>query len=309
MHNPSFPAHLQIAELGEAGRIGFLEAGAGSRPPLLLVHGSLCDYRYWHPQIAALAAHQRVIVVSLPFYFPVAQQPAATAFSVDAHADALHALVVAQGWTDVTLVGHSRGGSVCFQFAKRHPAALAALVLADPGGQIVDQRLDGSGFDADEVACNPADGAASPQGRGAMYDSADPRMVATRLIERGDVDAGLELFVDTVSRPGFWRRSGAAFQGMARDNAHTLSAQMRDALPTYTRDAAQRIAVPTLLLNGEKSPAVFLTAGAALEQWIPDVRRVAMKGASHGMNLSHAGEFNRLVQGFADDVQALPAQV
>lgn len=295
---PPFPAPLQIADLGVAGRIGFLEAGAGPRPPLLLVHGSLCDYRYWHSQVGALAARQRVIAVSLPFYFPVAQQPEATPFSVDAHADALHALIVARGWTNATLVGHSRGGSVCFQFAKRYPTALAALVLADPGGQIVDQRLDGSGFDAD--ASGVAPGAALPGGRGAMYDSADPRMVATRLIERGQVDAGLELFVDTVSRPGFWRRSGAAFQAMARDNAQTLSAQIRDALPTYTREAAQRIAVPTLLINGEKSPAVFLSAGAALERWLPDVRRVAMKGASHGMNLSHAGEFNRLVQGFVD---------
>ncbi|MCY0385852.1 alpha/beta hydrolase [Robbsia sp. Bb-Pol-6] len=299
MHTPSFPTHPQIADLDGAGHIGFVEAGAGPQPPLLLVHGSLCDYRYWHPQIAALAARGRVVVVSLPFYFPVARQPAATRFSVDAHADALHALIVARGWTGATLVGHSRGGSVCFQFANRYPEALGALVLADPGGQIVDHRLDGSGLDAAAGAPSAA-GAVSPDGRGAMYDSADPRMVATRLIEQGQVEAGLELFVDTVSRPGFWRRSGAAFQAMARDNAHTLSAQMRDALPTYTRDAAQRIAVPTLLLNGEKSPAVFLSAGTALERWIPDVRRVTMKGASHGMNLSHAAEFNSLVQGFVD---------
>src|ERR1700731_2353922 len=132
----------QIIELDSGTRLAYVDVGESDRTPVVLVHGSLCDYRYWQPQIAAIAAHHRVIAVSLPFYFPVEDQSNAE-FSVDAHAQALLDLLSNRAWGPVHLVGHSRGGSVCFQAAHRRPSVFASMVLADPGGQIVDQRLDG----------------------------------------------------------------------------------------------------------------------------------------------------------------------
>jgi hypothetical protein len=34
-----------------------------------------------------------------------------------------------------------------------------------------------------------------------------------------------------------------------------------------------------------------------LEQWIDGARRVTIEGASHGMNVTHAGAFNRMLKG------------
>jgi pimeloyl-ACP methyl ester carboxylesterase len=124
------------------------------------------------------------------------------------------------------------------------------------------------------------------------------RARAAQLIEAGEVDAGLQLFVDSVSRPGFWAKSTAAFRTMAIDNAHTLAPQFRDPLPAYVRDDAAGVHCPVLLIDGEKSPDMFHRVVAALDTWLPDARRATVRGASHGMNLARPAAFNRYVDEF-----------
>jgi pimeloyl-ACP methyl ester carboxylesterase len=84
---------------------------------------------------------------------------------------------------------------------------------------------------------------------------------------------------------------------MALDNANTLALQFRDPLPAYDAHAAARVQCPTLLIDGEKSPRMFRDAVTALEGWIEGGRRATIEGASHGMNVTHAGVFNRAVAG------------
>jgi len=48
--------------------MAYQESGGGT--PLVLVHGSLNDCRYWNVQIPVFAEHHRVIAVSLRRYFP-----------------------------------------------------------------------------------------------------------------------------------------------------------------------------------------------------------------------------------------------
>ena len=123
-------------------------------------------------------------------------------------------------------------------------------------------------------------------------------------IAAGEIEAGLELFVDSVSRPGFWKKSSAEFRTMATDNAHTLAWQFRDPLPAYSAQSAAAIRCPTLLIDGEKSPGMFRKNAEALETWIADARRGTVVGASHGMNATHSGAFNRYVLEFIRTARA-----
>src|SRR3546814_15105187 len=50
--------------------LAYTAAGAGV--PLLLIHGSLCDYRYWRWQIPAFQQEYRVVAPSLRGYWPAA---------------------------------------------------------------------------------------------------------------------------------------------------------------------------------------------------------------------------------------------
>lgn len=254
----------------------YVESGKGEL--LLFIHGSLCDYRYWQPQLAGLGEHYRCVSVSLTHYWPAPDSARGEPFSWSRHADEVAQFIDALGAGPAHVIGHSRGGAVAYQFARRYPQHLQSLTLADPGGPV---QQPGQSL------------AKLPETVNAL------RARAVQLIDSGDVDGGLELFVDSVSRPGFWAKSTHSFRRMAIDNAHTLGPQFLDPLSAYTREEAAEVTCPVLLIDGELSPAMFQRAAAALEEWMPDARRATVEGASHGMNLARPAAFNDLIDQFA----------
>jgi pimeloyl-ACP methyl ester carboxylesterase len=199
------------------------------------------------------------------------------AFSWSEHANEVAEFIERLGMGPAHVVGHSRGGCVAFHFARRHPRHARTLTLAEPGGPL-------------QIAGRPL--ASVPQTVNAL------RARAAQLIEAGEVEAGVQLFVDSVSRPGFWAMSTPGFRRMATDNAQTLARQLRDPLPAYVPGEAAQVRCPVLLIDGEKSPQMFRRTVDALQSWLPDARRETVRGASHGMNLAHPSAFNRYVDEF-----------
>lgn len=265
---------LCFAGMSSGARIPYVATGSGE--PLLFVHGSLCDYRYWNSQLDVLSQHFHCVSVSLSHYWPGDAAGYGT-FSWESHVAELAGFIAAMQLGPVHLVGHSRGACVAFQLAQAHPALVKTLTLADPAGPA------------------PVDGASAP----ALPPATEAlRGKVAGLIDDGAIEAGLELFVDSVSMPGIWRKSPASFRTMASDNAATLPKQFRDPLPAYTRAAAAGLACRTLLIAGEKSPRMYRDNVEKLAGWIPHVDKRAIAGASHGMNVTHAAAFNRLLRGF-----------
>jgi pimeloyl-ACP methyl ester carboxylesterase len=266
---------MSFATIASGICVPYVECGEGE--PLVFVHGSLCDYRYWSAQTASLSKQFRCISVSLSHYWPVGEACIQSEFGWETHVAELAEFIEAIDVAPVNLVGHSRGGCVAFQLARRHPRLVRTLTLADPGGPL---QIDGM------------PDAALPAATNAL------RTRVAEMIEDGEIDAGLELFVDSVSAPGSWRRSPAGFRAMAIDNAATLPKQFRDPLPAYSRETARDVKCRTLLIEGEKSPRMFRNNVDKLVGWIDFAHRETIAGASHGMNVSNAGAFNRLVQAF-----------
>ncbi|AIO36335.1 alpha/beta hydrolase fold family protein [Burkholderia cenocepacia] len=267
---------LQFATLSSGISLPYVERGGGA--PMVFVHGSLCDYRYWDPQLAALSAHYRCIAPSLSHYWPAVEAGIQDEFGWQNHVDELAEFIDALDLGPVHLVGHSRGGSVAFNVARQHPHLVRTLTLADPGGPL---QRDG----VREEAKLPAAAMAL-------------RTRAVDLIDSGSVEAGLEMFVDSVSLPGAWKKSTSRFRTMAIDNASTLPKQLRDPLPAYTQHTAAAIACPTLLIDGQRSPKMFRNNVETLAQWIGNAQRQTVAGASHGMNAASPAVFNRYVHEF-----------
>lgn len=255
--------------------IAYVEHGAGEI--LLLVHGSLCDYRYWNPQLIGLSPHYHVVAPSLSHHHPPLPSSARQRFSWLMQVEQLAGFIGKLGSRRIHLVGHSRGACIAYQVALRHPSLAASLTLVDPGGP----------KEGDEVET------------GDVADSMRAlRARAVELIASGSIDEGLRMFVDSTSRPGFWDRSAAQFQQMARDNAGTLGPQLADPLPAYRADDADSISCPSLLVQGERSPAVYRSNADFLAQHLPQANRVTIDGASHGMTWTHHQAFNRYLTAF-----------
>ena len=71
---------LQTAPIGGYA-MSYTEYGSGA--PLVLVHGSLSDSRYWKSQMAPLGRSFRVLAVCLRRYWPEAWDGAGDGFSIE----------------------------------------------------------------------------------------------------------------------------------------------------------------------------------------------------------------------------------
>lgn len=253
--------------------LAWLESGEG--PPLLLIHGSLCDCRFWRPQMEPLSANRRVIAVSLRRYWPERWDGSGGGFSLDQHAQDLAALIEELGTGPADVVGHSRGGSVAWMLARRQPRLVRRLVLAEPGLKLErgdDVDVDRGGF----------------------------RRRALDLLRQDQPDAALELFIDTVSGAGTWARMVPWIRRMMRDNANTLIGQAEERYETVSAADAAALAQPLLLIGGAQSPQPYPGLLDGLAALLPRARRATIPAASHAMNLWNAPAFNQAVTDFLE---------
>ncbi|WP_431270305.1 alpha/beta fold hydrolase [Dankookia sp. P2] len=136
--------------------LSYAESGAGE--PVVLVHGTLGDQRYWAPQMASFGKHYRTLALSMRHCWPGTWPDQGGDFTIDRHVADVAAFIRGLGAGPVRLVGHSRGGHIAFRVAERHPELVRALVLAEPGGEL-DESLGGKPAAAGQAG-------ASRRGRG-----------------------------------------------------------------------------------------------------------------------------------------------
>lgn len=94
--------------------MAYLEVGESTEqgPPLVCVHGSLCDFRIWSSVLGPLTQRHRVIAVSLRHFFPDHWDGGDT-YSIAQHVDDVIAFIEQLDGQPVDLMGHSRGGHIC----------------------------------------------------------------------------------------------------------------------------------------------------------------------------------------------------
>jgi len=247
-------------------------AGAGA--PLILIHGALSDYRNWQPQMAEFSKHFRVYAPSLRHCWPERWDGVGDGYSIPQHVADIVTFLAQLGEEKVCLVGHSRGGDVALQVAAAQPQRIERLVLAEP----VPGRLD------PDLA--PQDPHAQDRPRSPIIAK------AVQLIKSGDIEAGVQTFVEFSGGPGAWQKRSPERQGIARDNAYTLLGLASPPGPPIGKATLRTLSMPTLLVGGELTEPVFLDLLDLLERNIPGARRIAIANAAHGMNRDNPKQFN-----------------
>lgn len=238
---------------------------SGKGQPLLLIHGSLCDYRYWRWQIPALSNHVQVVAPSLRGYWPNALNTESATFSVAQHTRDLIEFVRSRH-EPMHVLGHSRGAHIALELACAVPELTRSLILADPGfGLIGDPKSHSFQF---EVVAK---------------------------LRRGDLEGALTQFIDSVNGVGTWRQMVGWFKTMVKDNAYTLLSQINEIDAHFDLNRLHKIDMPVLLLGGANSPERYRRRLDALERVLSQARRITVPLAAHGMNLANPKFFNEQV--------------
>ena len=228
------PPGIKFFDLG-GYPLAYLEAGKGE--PLILIHGSMSDYRAFTLQMAGFAAKYRAISLSLRHSYPETWDGKGD-YTVALHAEDVARFIPGMGLAPAHILGHSRGGSVALVLALKHPQLVKNLILAEPAG------LEGLLPD-------------TPEGRRMAAESAGQFAKLARDIAAGDRLKAAREFVDSLGGPGAWEKRTPEARQVLLDNIGTGPACAER--PYFTREEIAKIASPTLLLTGERSPPRYRT--------------------------------------------------
>jgi pimeloyl-ACP methyl ester carboxylesterase len=227
------------------------------------VHGSLCDFRVWSAVLGPLTRKHRVIAVSLRHFFPEHWDGVGDTYSIAQHTADVIAFIEKLGAGPVDLMGHSRGGHISFRVAQRRPELLRRLILAEPGGEL-DATLD-------------------PAFKPGPSPLAARIAAAAEIIARGDIDGGLEVYMDALEGPGSWKRIPAATKQELRDNVYTLLGQTRDNRPPFSKEDAEAIKTPTLFIGGANSKGALPLVLRTLAAHVKGSKTAMIPGTTHPM--------------------------
>lgn len=114
--------------LPDGTRIHYRLAGSGA-PPLILIHGWCSNLQHWQPTAQRLRRKHRVLAMDLRGHGK--SDAPERGYDAAPLADDVASLARALGTRSAVIVGHSMGGLIALEIARRHPALAKALVLVD----------------------------------------------------------------------------------------------------------------------------------------------------------------------------------
>ena len=249
-------------------RIAYDRRGEG--PPLVLLHGYVVDRRMWRPQIEAISDEFTVVAWDAPGYGGSSDPP--EDFPLSEVADCLAAFIEALGFERAHVLGLSFGGGLALELYRRHPELAETLVLASAYAgwagslppEVVEERL----TQALRLADMPPDQLVAELLPTMFTDSAPPELV--------------EEFAESMRdfHPVGLRANSRAF----------AAADLRDVLP--------RVAVPTLLLYGDRDARAPMNVAHDLHAGIAGSKLVVIPGAGHVCNIDAPERFNAELRAF-----------
>lgn len=231
---------------------------SGEGLPLVLIHGIAGDRHDWDQFAAALPPELARLRYDLRGFGRSTVLDGAEY----SHSDDLLALMDARGIDRAPLIGLSMGGGIALNFALSHPERVSQLVLLSPA----------------MIGWEWSDGWKGLW-RGVVEAARSGNLALARQLWRDH-----PMFAVLRESPELadeMHRSVEAYHGRQwiRDN-------QRDELPDI--DRLHTLAMPCLLLTGERDVADLRLIADVLEAAVPDIRRVDYAGAGHMIHLERA---------------------
>lgn len=243
----------------------------GAGPPLVLVHGAVADCRTWEPQLVGLSDELTVIAWDEPGCGR--SSPVPDGFELSDYVRCLAAVIEAAAGGSAVVGGLSWGGTVVLELYRHRPDLVAGLALIDTyagwrgslrAGEVT-ARLDALRRTLEQDDFDPA----IP----GLF-AGDPGPEALALIE----------------------------QGAATVSPHTMRTELELMGSTDNSDVLPTIAVPTLLIWGERDVRSPLRVAHQFEQAIPGAELVVIPDCGHVSNLERPEAVNEALRRFCRSV-------
>jgi len=268
----------------------------GSGEPVVLVHGTGSDLRTWDGQIGPLSARHRTIAYSRRYARPNVDIEVGVDDQMLPHVEDLAGLLGTLDIPAAHLVGHSWGGFIALLTAIRHSQRVRSLVLLEPP---VLPLFVGTPPRPSEIlgllVRRPRTALAIIKlGAGAFEPARKAHL-------RGDDEAGLRAFGRGVLGKASFEALSEARRQQIWENRLAARAQILGAgFPPLRDDEVRRVEALTLLLCGDRSPAIFHRLTDRLAELLPNVERAEIAGASHIMQEDKPLMVNETILGFLE---------
>ncbi|WNV86987.1 alpha/beta hydrolase [Umezawaea sp. Da 62-37] len=253
----------------------------GPGRPVVLIHGWPLSGESWKYQVPVLADAGYRVVTYDRRGFGRSDKPL-TGYTYDTLAEDLHTLLTELDLRDVTLVGFSMGGGEVARYAGEYGSErLHSVVFASAVPPYLMQS--GDNPDGPLTKKQAAGMAASlTKDKDAFYDG----FVTEFFSAKG------ELKVTEAQR-----REARALCDQA-DKAAALACMAAFGATDF-RDDLTKVAVPALVLHGDSDATVpFEGSGARTHAALVGSEVHVIAGGPHGVNVSHADEWNRALLDF-----------
>jgi non-heme chloroperoxidase len=261
-------------------RLHIDDSGGGGRP-VLLIHGWPLSAQAWQPQVSVLHAAGYRVVAYDRRGFGRSEKPE-SGYSYDALADDLQRVMDQCALRDVTLVGFSMGGGEVARFIARYgESRLRSVVFAAAVPPFLMQTAD-----------NP-EGPLTPENAQQMKKA---------------LEQDRNSFFDQFTRDFFSANGALHVTDAQRVDAlalcqqsaqHAALACMHSFGTTDFREDLKKVKVPTLVIHGDADAIVPIEgSGLRTHRAVLHSKLVVVKGAPHGLNVSHAQAFNNALLSF-----------
>ena len=261
-----------------------VEDSGGPGRPVVLIHGWPLSSESWSAQVDALTAAGYRAITYDRRGFGRSEKPL-VGYTYETLSDDLAALMDELDLTDATLVGFSMGGGEVASYCSRIGVErLRSVVFAS---SVTPYLLTTKDNPDGPMSKNQAAQLASslPTGQDAYYE---------RFVD--------DFFsVDGVVVVGDDERE-AALEASRQAGKVAALACMSAWGTTDFREDLPKVTVPSLVIHGDGDQTVPLAgSGQRTHEALPDSRLHVIAGGPHGVNVSHAEEFNKVLLEFLAD--------
>ncbi len=263
------------------------ELGPPDAPVLLFVHGMGAWGELWRDTLTATAAAGfRAVAMDLP-PFGYSERPTPGGYGRQRQARRILGVIDALGVEPATLVGHSFGGGPTMEAVLLAPPRVRALVLADAA----------IGLDAEAAgdAGPPLLLRARPLRNALVSATVTNPLLTRRLLTRfvADPAAVTEQRVELLQAPLVVRGATDALGEWPLDFLTS-----REPTLSTRADAYRPLALPTLVIWGDRDTTTPLAQGRRLAQLIAGAELAVMPGIGHMPQIEDVAQFNRLLLAF-----------